>query len=265
MSEKVLEPRPMDIFMFISRKLDIDDVEPMYSAIVRAKLPLAVRQRLCFAEGLADHLGLAARMAEGADFWRSAREFVDQPLRGGARRHFRAGKAISALRTMERRFPDIKEFFKQIPLDYFDAKEFITSLPEFGAFSAFKIADMAERTCGVKVDFSRVQLKDLAKFPRRGADLAADYINAKRRAKLAGFNALTPEIILEQLKSYKWALAAPPHRDRPLNVQEIETCFCNYGHAKFHPPGYETAELRKLLEGFGPLASKIQRNLGGAK
>lgn len=249
---KQLEPRRMDIFGFIQKKLLIDDVEPMYTAIMRSKLPLKTRQKICFAEGLADHLGLAAQMAEQKDFWKAAREFVAQGQRGGARRHFRDPVATAALRVMERRFPDLSTFFKNMPEDFFEARAYITDLPQFGAFSAFKIADMAERTCGVRVDFSQVELRDFSKFPQRGAKLAADYLGTK------------PEALYTKMLGHSWKRLAPPLYDRPLNAQELETMCCNYGHSKWHPPGYEAQELYKLLAGYGPLAKKLQSNLSEA-
>jgi hypothetical protein len=244
-----LDPRQQDIFSFVNEKLKIDDVEPMYTAITRARLPLVTRQKLCFAEGLADHLGLAARMAEEKDFWRAAHAYVAQGQRGGARRHFRGKVAKAALKIMERRFPDLGKFFSSMPNDFYEARRFIMDQPQFGPFSAFKIADMAERTCEVPVDFSRVRLSDFAKFPKRGAGLAADYIDN------------TPEGVYALMLHHPWVRKAPPHYDRPLNAQEIETMFCNYGHSKWHPPGYEASELRKLLIGYGKLAEKIERNL----
>lgn len=244
-----MEPRRTDIFSFVQEKLRIDDVEPMYTCIIRAALPLRTRQRLCFAEGLADHLGLAARMAEAKDFWKGAREYVAQGLRGGARRHFRNPVATVALKTMEKRYPDLNDFFRAMPEDFFEARRYIQDLPQFGPFSAFKIADMAERTCGVKVDFSQVGLRDFSKFPQRGAALAAEYLHVE------------PGELYRRMLEYRWVKKAPPHFDRPLNAQEIETMCCNYGHSKWHPPGYEASELRKLLLGFGPLATKLERNL----
>lgn len=246
-----MDPRQQDIFTFVNEKLKIDDVEPMYTAIVRSRLPQSTRQKLCFAEGLADHLGLAARMAEAPDFWRATNEYVSQGQRGGARRHFRGATAKAALKTMEKRFADLGSFFSNLPTDFFEARRFITELPQFGPFSAFKIADMAERTCDAVVDFSAVRLSDFAKFPKRGAALAAEYLGG----------GATPESVYASMLNHHWNRKAPPHYDRPLNAQEIETMFCNYGHSKWHPPGYEASELRKLLLGYGKLAEKLERNL----
>lgn len=245
-----MDPRQTDIVSFIKKKLLIDDVEPMYTAIMRSNLPLRTRQRICFAEGLADHLGLAARMSEATDFWKGANDFVYQGQRGGARRHFRGAVAKAALKEMERRHPDLSSFFVNMPRDFFEARSYITSLPQFGDFSAFKIADMAERTCGVQVDFSNVWLKDFSKFPRRGAALAAEYLGIDKS-----------EDLYQKLLKQKWPRQAPPKYDRCLNAQELETMFCNYGHSKWHPPGYEAKELSKLLEGYGKLATKLQANL----
>jgi hypothetical protein len=244
-----LEARQTDIISFIKKKLLIDDVEPMYTCIMRSALPLKTRQRLCFAEGLADHLGLAARMSEGTDFWKAANDFNDQGQRGGARRHFRNPVSKAALKIMESRFPDLSDFFRNMPSDFFEARRYITDLPQFGDFSAFKIADMAERTCGNRVDFSNVGLGDFSKFPQRGAGLAASYL---------GTEAIT---LYKKLLTTKWPRQAPPLYDRVLNAQELETMFCNYGHSKWHPPGYEAKELYKLLEGYGKLAMRLQSNL----
>lgn len=245
-SDKV-EPRQTDIFSFINEKLRICDVEPMYVAIHRSGLSRLTKQKLCLAEGLADHLGLAAQMAEGSFFWVNALKYVQQPLRGGARRHFRGRVAVEAVHQLSSHYPDVSDFFDSLPSDFHEARDYICDLPQFGFFSAFKIADMAERTCGCTIDFSKAWLADLAKFPRRGLTLAAQYLGT---ADVEG--------LLCDLQDYKWDRLAPPLYDRPLNLQEIETCLCNYGHKKWHPPGYEGRELRKLLEGFGPIARRLQ-------
>lgn len=250
MSHKIVEPRKMDIFSFIQEKLKINDVEPMYVAIVNSKLPLMTRQRICFGEGLADHLGCAARMSVYASYWRGVAWFIHQGIRGGARRHFRAKAAEDAVDYMRVEFSNLSTFFNKMPNSYYSARDYICSVPQFGAFSAFKIADMAERTCNCTVDFSKTGYSDLAKYPRRGLTLAAEYLKTKDEKGL-----------LDSLLGYKWCRLAPPHRDRPMNLQEIETCLCNYGHSKWHPPGYETNELKKLLSGYGVLADKLAENL----
>lgn len=246
-----MDARPMDFFTFVNKKLDIGDVEPMYGAIVEAVPSLAARQMLCMGEGLADHLGLAATMADGPakSFWARAEAFVRQGQRGGARRHFRATKALRAIEEMDRRFPRLQDFFDGMPDTWAEARKYITDCPEFGSFSAFKIADMAERTCDVRIDFSAATIADLSKFPRRGLALAAEFLGAEDAA------------LLKKALRHRWRRLAPPHYDRPLNLQEVETCLCNYGHSKWHPPGYETAELKKLLEGHGRLAAKLQQHL----
>lgn len=243
----------MAFIPFVNKKLSIGDVEPMYGAIVEAVPSRATREMLCMGEGLADHLGLAATMAEGpaSSFWERAEAFVRQGQRGGARRHFRSTKALRAIEELDRRFPVLHSFFAGMPDTWAEARKYITDCPEFGNFSAFKIADMAERTCGVRIDFSAATIKDLSKFPRRGLALAA--------GSFAGAD--SPEAMLKKALNNKWVRLAPPLYDRPLNLQEIETCLCNYGHSKWHPPGYETAELKKLLEGHGRLAAKLQQHL----
>lgn len=258
---KTYEPRQMSIVDFIQQKLVINDVEPSYQAIHLAGLTLLARRKLCFAEVFTDHLGFACDIAEAKDFWGACESFIEQPIRGPARRYFRGPKAVRALHdirgsTSISHSGDISDLFNFMPKTYAKAKSYVCLLPEFGPGSAFKLADMSERVGGVPIDFRDATIKDLGALPLKGLSLAVDYENQRdNRMPQPG----DQHNLFWKLLRYKhWKRKAPPRRDRELNVQELETCLCNYGHSKWRLPGRETEAVMSELEGHGRLAMKLR-------
>jgi hypothetical protein len=59
--------------------------------------------------------------------------------------------------------------------------------------------------------------------------------------------------------------SAPPRHDRPVGVQEVETCLCKYksyvnGH---YPIGKDSRELRHALTGWGSKADQLRAFVPG--
>jgi hypothetical protein len=128
----------------------------------------------------------------------------------------------------------------------------------FGPWIAFKIADMSERVLGYNTSFSDCHL-GIYKDPRKGAALArtGDQDYPITDAELE--ETVNHHVALWRRKRAK----APPHGDRLVNVQEIETIFCKYkSHINGHyPVGKDTREVHHGLEGWGDLAEQLQKGI----
>jgi hypothetical protein len=150
---------------FGAQLISTEDLDPVYCAIVGARIEGDQLARLLVAYCLYYHLGLAAWLSDHSqeDFWdaalEAARNETPSPLggrwpRGTERRHFRGQKAIGAIETLARRYSptDLLEELKRArDLDAIIAT--VTEWPMCGPWIAFKLADLMERVARSPVTF----------------------------------------------------------------------------------------------------------------
>lgn len=269
--------RALTIEEFGDQLLRTQDLDPVYVAIASANLPTRTLSRLCLAYWCFYNLGVAARLAES----RNAKHFWDQMgiaarnegynrdgsrpwPRGAERRHFRGAQAIAAVTDLRASYGRsdadalIVELFDALAPTFLTVTNRVKRLRGFGPWIAFKIADMGERVLGQPVDFSDCTL-GIYKDPRQGAALArfGDW-------KFSITDRELEETVNEHVAYWRKKKAkAPPHGDRLVNVQEIETIFCKYkSHVKGHYPlGKDTIEVAHALEGWGDLAQQLKKGM----
>lgn len=276
----------MSIIQFGKDLLRTGDLDPVYTAIYTANLPIALRQRLALAYWCFYHLGVAAHIAERGvtprKFWElTTTAAVNEGLkwpRGSERRHFRGAQSLASVAELRDRYRSPEDAVVAMTSGgTFDAVSRAARTHRgFGPWIAFKIADMAERVLDVDVDFSACEL-GIYKDPRQGAAVA--YLEALGAGSLIhpdGFVGhhdepwnypiadrdlrTTCDYYVKQFKTYK----APPAKDRRVNIQEVETIFCKYkSHLKGHYPlGKDTHEVAHGLDGWGDLAQQLKKGLG---
>lgn len=237
----------MNVYEFGDAKLRLRDIDPLYWAVWDAHLSLKMRQRYTLAEVAFDHAGLAAQIAEAGDFWAAMRSAARSTLRGAPRRYYQGEKSAQSVDALQRMYGTPERAISALQGTYREVEALIRSTwPEFGKCAAFKLADMAERVCGNKIDFSTVTATDLC---------------TNRQVK-AGFDKAAQP--LEKLLAYNWASRAGPRLDRRINQQELETILCYFSHDDAHSkhlPGMDTEGIRKELTGWGCLADKLIRHL----
>jgi hypothetical protein len=276
----------LSIVEFGGALLRTRDLDPVYVAIAASKLDYHVTARLCLAYWCFYHLGVAARLAEikqSKKFWETMylaalNEGDPKPWpRGAERRHFRgkqAERAMEELIMMYGKHDPVKAvdgLLGAAPCDWTPTFQSISTAVQahrgFGDWIAFKIADMAERVLGYPVDFDDCHL-GIYKDPRQGAAVAYQETHHGQLSPVPWEYPITDEQLKWTVEYYiklfrKKRAYAPPHYDRYVNVQEIETIFCKYkSHLKGHyPVGKDTAEIRHGLTGWGDLAETLQRNL----
>lgn len=262
----------MTIVEFGDALLKTEDLDPVYCALTRSNLDQATLARVCLAYWCFYNLGTAARIASAVRpgaYWtlmRTAALNVGTYKlwpRGAERRHFRGAQAVNAVFELAKRYPKgaeqaLEGFFGGEPITYASVAAATQSHRGFGPWIAFKVADMSERVFGHKTDFSSCHL-GIYKDPRQGAALARSQwgLGLTVEETIAGkfWNEPITDDHLKETVNYYVALwrkkkaKAPPHRDRLVNVQEIETIFCKYkSYLKGHyHVGKDIHEIREAL------------------
>lgn len=288
----------MSILTFGEALLSTGDLDPVYLAIQNAQLEEPELHRLCLAYWCFYSLGTAAYIAHHGKtpkkfwtlMWMAAHndEFykdlptygkADKPWpRGAERRHFRAANATGPIRYLADNYRDASAVVRAMALmdephtDYVtfsDVAKVVESHPGFGPWMSFKIADMCERVLNYDVDFSNCEL-GIYKDPRQGA--AVGFLELESTEHLRGVYKLDPwaypisneelkQTVAHYVKAFK--KFSPPGGGRKVNVQEVETIFCKYkSHLKGHyPMGKDTREVHHGLQGWGPLAERLDKAL----
>lgn len=257
--------------------LKTGDLDPVYYCLdrVAGDVDHSVLCRLVLAYWCFYHLGTAAWIASAktrAEYWtrmQVAAENVGEPKpwpRGAERRHFRGAQAVSAISELARDFKDatdvMNHIFPRSPIPFSEVTRNAQTLRGFGDWISFKIADMGERVLRLQVDFADCHL-GFYKDPRQGAVfawLALDepvengLLHPSELGDRPWEYSLSDEefkrIVDKTISHFRKApYKAPPHRDRSVNVQEIETIMCKYkSHFKGHYPLLkDTHEVREAL------------------
>lgn len=280
----------MNIIEFGDALLRTGDLDPVYTAISKAKLDQHTLHRLSLAYWCLYHLGAASRLAEikqPAKFWATLREAaVNEGLRwprGSERRHFRAAIAVTSVNSLISKYKTPSDAVAgfigpvQFAPTYASVAAAVQSHHGFGPWIAFKVADMSERVLGCATDFTDCHL-GIYKDPRQGAAVGllewSPHDEAREYEGRCGLDAkpwdypITDAELKLTVDHYiqlwrKKRAKAPPTGDRLVNVQEIETIFCKYkSHLKGHyPMGKDTREIAHGLTGWGDLAQQLKKGL----
>lgn len=255
--------------------LETGDLDPVYIALAKVEWPEVQRKRFLVAYWLFYHPGAACYMSQshpasahpGIDFWvwvdRAARNEIASPIgdrwpRASERRHFRGDKAVRAVEELKRRFPgghELVDLIASAAPDYNRVFNFVCSLPQFGPWMAWKIADMLERCMGVHVDFN-IDGMTMFDDPKQAAlMLARQRVGLPDNAKFKD-PAATVRRVVEHLIEHFSGFSAPPAHDRPVGYQEAETILCKWkSHMNGHyPVGKDCREIREGLEAWVEVA-----------
>lgn len=252
----------MTIFEFGDAKLRAVDLDPLYTAVHRSGWSHTDRCRFTLAEVAFDLAGKAADVVEdcrgedGTAFWTAMHSAADDTARGAPRRYFRGSKCHHALERMEELYGDARHALQSLAGNFQHARDVVCDLwPLWGPTAAFKIADMAERVCGIKVDFAAVGEEQICSNAqvRKGWDKAAAVLGC---VPASGLSLL--------LRAHPWATLASPRYDRTLNAQEWETLLCYYSHddaTNRHLPGMDRVGIADELWDHGKLAAELIERL----
>lgn len=254
----------IDWTTFCNKLLTTFDLDPIYVILTQADLPDNILKRWLLAYWCYYSSGPASYIAECPDFYDAMYDGfagVDQYPRGHERRHFRGNAGLEALQFLETYGPPEKVvdyIYEGGPLDFQSVANRAMKFKLFGPWIAWKIADMGERIMCYPIDFSNANL-NMYKDPVQGAALYT-FGDWQHPIKPDEVHAAVYRAE-KDLSRY----TAPPFLDRPLNVQEIETCFCKYkAHVKgAYPINFDTLEITHTLKSgkWGDLAEELYHHM----
>jgi Alpha-glutamyl/putrescinyl thymine pyrophosphorylase clade 2 len=258
-----------EVMEFGAWLIQTEDLDPIYCALYRAKLPVKQMYRLLLAYWCFYHLGVSAFISQfdGEAFWSMMANAASDKLpptyyggvgerwpRGAERRHFRGWVCEQAVKALhgDHKEPYPADYLVQSlaaacyskPIELATVMGWVQQKPLFGPWIAFKAADMLERILGAQIEFP-VDLALIYKEPR--AALGMLEIPAERASL--------------QLLQYFYEFKAPPSGNRNCNIQEVETVLCKWkssvgGH---YWVGKDIHEVRHGLKGWGKTADKLLR------
>jgi|SRR5580765_3452598 len=247
------------------------DLDPLYIALAGATLEREHLKRWLFAYWCCYHAGASSWLSErdGADYWFffkiMASNTSPPPMqgrwpRGHERRHFRGDKAIEAVEVLAQAFPkveDIVNFLMGGAPKFLEVKERTQSLPQFGPWMAFKVADMLERVMGVPIDFRETEVM-MYDQPFKSALAIWEASSAYDEHIPARSGVIR---VAQELEALFRSQMAPPDRKRPVGIQEVETILCKWkSHNNFmYPIGMDSLELREGLAEWAPYSPTAQK------
>lgn len=270
----------LSIYDFGDYLLTTSDLDPVYIILTESpELDEEQLARWLIAYWCLYSVGPASLLSEyeGPNFWDKLGEAAcnEQPTplatrwpRGHERRHFRgaaAVKAVRGLRSLYEQRPErlVEEIVARSPdqgnvLQFKTVADRVQKLPLFGPWISFKVADMAERVLGVPVCFDEAAIfmfKDPAKAATRlwrehNPKLALAVDEGRARVKQEMINHGVSQHLIHHFSTH----LAPPGRDRPLGLQEVETILCKWkSHMNGHYPlGNDTREIATGLRAWKP-------------
>jgi hypothetical protein len=249
--------------------IDTGDLDPVYIALAKVEWTEEQRKRFLVSYWLFYHPGAACWMAQQSSFWDGAlsaarnMETFPSPLgdrwpRASERRHFRGDKAVSAVHELARRFGaahELVDFVADAAPAYPQLFNRVCSLPQFGPWMAFKVADMLERVLCVPVDFD---LNSVTMFddPKKAALMVwRDKLGFGETAKPKDPDKAIQDVVSHLIYAFR-DLSAPPSYDRAIGYQEVETVLCKWkSHVNGHyPVGKDCREIREGLEAWAKVS-----------
>ncbi|MCK5639904.1 MAG: hypothetical protein KAJ19_03875 [Gammaproteobacteria bacterium] len=262
----------LEIEEFGRHLITTGDLDPVYIALPKAIPDVKQMQRWLIAYWCLYHCGTASYLSEfeGREFWHSLVEAAknDKPAptggrwtRGSERRHWRGKQAIdSALSLMERHFKpeDMVDYIMHSTPDtslrtpYTEIAERTKEHRAFGPWISFKVADMAERILKVPVDFSEAEIFMFKDPVKAALMLWRKRHNLPDNAEPKNQAEVIHKVVVHLTETFS-DLTAPPLGDRPVGLQEVETCLCKWkSHMNGHYPLFN--DIDEINEGLSEWA-----------
>lgn len=246
----------LNIYEFGEALLETEDLDPVYTMLVRSGKDRGWLADWCTSYWCFYHAGFSTFVADRTEvFWawmsQAARNVQKDFPRGTERRHFRGDKALEAVEWLSNRFPDSLLFLNFLAngKTLRGVLERSGTIPQFGPWIGFKIADMLERVFGYCLDFEEGDVM-MYRDPSKAARILWEEEGWGGPTYPGGTSqAYINQQVSKELLGHFSPFRAPPRRDRQVNIQEVETILCKWkSHRNGHYPlGHDTAEIRKAL------------------
>ncbi len=266
----------LGIEVFGAHLIEHEDLDPVYLALTRTGLDFDWTLRFLVAYWCSYHVGFSCFAADhpAPDYWDVMRAWAvndtEAPAggrwpRGHERRHARGNSGLTMVRKLEERYPEPEQAASTLACLGHDGvlpcKAVMKTVKEeylFGDWIAFKVADMAYNVLDVAIDFDEAAVF-MFKDPRKGAKLFW-------RGEMIKAGALTAELaktaepkdemamihgVVKHLIEVFDGHLAPPKRERPVGVLEVETVLCKWkSHLNGHYPLFN--DIDEIHEGLVP-------------
>lgn len=236
----------------------LEDADPGYMLLARAKMPLDQKLRYVLAWCAFYNPGLAAKACDykGADFYAYLNKVYPTAKRASERRHFRGAAGLKALAQWQDLYPRPEKMVEAcFAGDYMSVRKNMRHMAQMGDYFYWKLADIQDTVFGMPVDFTGCE-QYMPKVPKQGAEIIdkilyeesalGDNWKEDMYPHDAGLSTIMFEIT-KHIKQFKHPFA--PHR--PLALQEAETVCCVFkqhvvGDYKF---GFRSAKAATRLQG----------------
>lgn len=221
---------------FARTMVQTGDLDPVYIAVVKARMEREQLARWLLTYGLFYHVGVASWMSEKEDgeFWNhihlAAENETHSPAggrwpRASERRHFRGQFSVDCVERLAKRYPQPEEFMLYISGAAPHVHEVRNRVEEhkgFGGWASFKFADLTDRVWGVPVEFDlKTAMYDT---PTKGALLVHELEWNEEPGSLEDAVRTSQELFELGTRG----LLAPPLEDRSLGFAELETALCKF-------------------------------------
>ena len=253
--------------------IESGDLDPVYIALPKAMDNTAQMYRWLIAYWCFYHCGVASHMSEheGNAFWtemlRAAHNSLEAPVggrwpRGHERRHARGDqgvKMVTHLRQLYGRLPEkmVEDMVDlcQGGVEFSVISRHVRQHTLFGPWIAFKVGDMLERVLECPVSFVNADVFMFKDPVKATLMMWRDKYGLPETARPKDELHVIREAV-DYLKHEFRELSAPPNRDRPVDLQEVETVLCKWkssmnGH---YGPYNDINEITAGLEGWGETA-----------
>lgn len=272
----------LGILRFGERLLTTGDLDPVYIALAKAKMPPEKLKRWMLVYWTFYHCGVASYITDSKDlnqFWErwhwAALNLAEKPTpfgarwpRGHERRHMRGKNAESCWEAMMGRYRNAPERFVDVcvpPATRTTCREVVGRVSDhvqFGPWIGFKVADMVERVMGAPVDFTNAEVF-VFDDPKKAAVMLYKQMRTDEVPP-----AQMVEVVVSYLTREFAAHKAPPHFERPVGLQEVETILCKWkSHCNGHYPlRNDITEIRLGLTPwteYSPTATRLLMEMPG--
>lgn len=248
---------------FANLMFKLEDADPGYMLLARAKLTEAQKLRYVLAWCTFYNPGLAARASDfqGAAFYEFLRKVYPTAKRASERRHFRGQAGLKALTQWQSLYPKPEAMIEAcFGSTYLQVRKNMQHMAQMGDYFYWKLADIQDTVFGQPVDFTGCE-KYMPKVPQQGAEMISQLETEDGIGVCLANLADVMSTVTKHISKLKHPFA--PHR--PLKLQEAETVCCVFkqhvvGDYKFGfrsakafmrlmTMRHETLTAQKLLDG----------------
>lgn len=244
--------------MFASLLFGLEDADPGYMLLNRAKLPYATKLRYVLAWCAFYNPGLAAVACQyqGEEFYDYLRTVYPTATRASERRHFRGVAGLGALDQWQQAYPRPEAMVEACYAPtYLGVRKNMTPMRLMGDYFYWKLADIWDTVFDKPVDFTGCE-KYMPKVPKQGAEMISELESTCHVLPI------TMTTITMHIRDRPY----PIKGGRRLALQEAETVCCVFkqhvvGDYRY---GFRSAKAaRKLASVRAEAPHNVKRLLGG--